>query len=235
MTKLTYPVEHWTTALAESNFQTQSAQIVTINDRAATRQAIISAIQHNKIEFIERSSWAAHKNKSERMESDWNYHMIAIHHAGRSMSCGPAASQLQKIQDAHMNGNKWPDIAYHYAIDCFGNIYEGRDIRFKGGHLFEYNTGAIGIVLLENLTEPGEGTGVGSYITKFLLSKPSVPTEQEISTKKIISVLKKFFKISQLGGHREFPNQQNSDKICPGNIGISLVNRLRKELEISAP
>lgn len=235
MEKAAYQVEHWTTALAEKNYQSQTPQIVTVNDRAATRQAIISAIRHNGMEFIERSSWAAHKNKPEQMENDWNYSMIALHHAGRSMSCGPAALQLQDIQDGHMNNNMWPDIAYHYAIDCFGNVFEGRDIRFKGSHLYKYNTGAIGVVLLENLTEPGEGEGVGSYITKALFSKPSVPEVQVDSTKKLIQVLKEFFSIRQLGGHREFPNQQKSDKICPGNIGISLVNRLRKELKISAP
>lgn len=108
---------------------------------------------------MERSDWAAHKNRSERMTNDWDYSMIAIHHAGRSFSCGPAALQLQEIQDMQMGKSVAPsdDIGYHYARDCFGNIFEGRDIRFKGENLHNYNTGVIGILLMENLTDPEEG------------------------------------------------------------------------------
>lgn len=67
MSKPTYPVEHWTTALAESNYKTPSPQIVTVNDRAATRQSIITAVRRKGFEFIERSDWAAHKNKSNEL------------------------------------------------------------------------------------------------------------------------------------------------------------------------
>jgi hypothetical protein len=232
-----YPIEHWTVALAEPDYQRQPSQVVTVNDRAATRQAIIVGVRHMGMNFIERSDWAAHKSNTKNMKNDWNFTKIAIHHAGRSFGCGPALLQMQEIQERQMNAKKEPkdDFSHHYSVDCFGHIYEGRDIRFKGEHLRGYNTGAIGIVMLENLSEPGEGDDIGSYLTKILSGRPSIPEAQAESTQKLIHVLKEFFKITTLGGHREFPNQQSEGKICPGNAGMTLVSRLRKSSGLSAP
>lgn len=77
--------------------------------------------------YKNRSDWAAHKNRSSKMVDDWDYSKIAIHHAGRSFACGPAALQLQDIQSMQMSKDSgaMDDIGYHYAIDCFGNIFGG--------------------------------------------------------------------------------------------------------------
>lgn len=153
-----YKIAHWTSTQTALDGEKQETLSISVNDRAATRQAIINRVRQAGMNFIERSNWAAHKNRSARMTSDWNYRKIAIHHAGRSFSCGPGALQLQEqeIQDLQMGKAVAPsdDIGYHYALDCYGNIFEGRDIRFKGENVHNYNTGVIGIVLLENLTAP---------------------------------------------------------------------------------
>lgn len=176
------------------------------------------------------------------MHDDWHYDKIAIHHAGRSFTCGPAALQLQDIQNLQMNRNPAAsdDIGYHYALDCFGNVFEGRDIRFKGENVHNYNTGVIGIVLLENLTEPGEGHDGVARFTKLLNSlglnsKPQVPLKQKASLESFIAILREFFYINTLGGHREYPGQLGEGKICPGNTGLALVNELRKSTGLSAP
>ncbi|MFB9159999.1 N-acetylmuramoyl-L-alanine amidase [Chromobacterium violaceum] len=215
--------------------------VITVNDRAATREAIITGTRRAGVEFIPRSDWAALKNRSDNPDKDWNYKQIAIHTAGRSYSCGPGALQVQQIQEMHMNKRDKPDIGYHYAIDCFGNVYEGRDIRLKGEHLYRYNTGVIGIVLLENLMQPGEG---GDWIASAQraikdtigLSDPTVPPAQEESLQKFIKVLREYFNIEILGGHREFPKQNEGDgHTCPGNIGIQLVGRLRAATGLAKP
>ncbi|WP_244815479.1 peptidoglycan recognition family protein [Caballeronia sp. Lep1P3] len=176
------------------------------------------------------------------MTNDWDYSMIAIHHAGRSFSCGPAALQLQEIQDMQMGKSVAPsdDIGYHYARDCFGNIFEGRDIRFKGENLHNYNTGVIGILLMENLTDPEEGGDRVAKVRKFLNAiglnnHPQVPDEQKQSVHRFIDILRDFFYITTLGGHREFPGQLGEGKICPGNVGLSLVAGLRRTTGLSAP
>lgn len=237
-----YTIEHWTAGRTTLDGDTGNAISISVNNRAATRQAIINRIRQTGINFVERSDWAAHKNRSSRMRDDWNYTKIAIHHAGRSFTCGPAALQLQDIQDLQMGRSTAAsdDIGYHYALDCFGNIFEGRDIRFKGENVHNYNSEVIGIVLLENLTEPGEGHDGVARITKLLNSigfkqKPHVPEKQKLALTAFISTLREFFDIHTLGGHREFPGQLGEGKICPGNVGLAIVNEIRESTGLSVP
>jgi hypothetical protein len=235
-----YTIKHWSKATAEGNYKNQSPIQITVNDRAATRQAIINRVRQNGMTFVERSHWGAHKIKTDNMENDWNYHSVAIHHAGRSFGCGHGSSQMLDIQENHMDRLEADDIGYHYAIDCTGKIYEGRDVRFKGGHLKKFNTGVIGIVILENLTEPDEGGDAVAKVRTLLNSmgfnqQPRTPSVQKESAEKFIKVLREFFKISALGGHREFPNQTGDGKICPGRVGLVMVKQLRSRLALSAP
>lgn len=238
-----YKIQHWTSGHTTVDGHTDDTLTISVNDRAATRQAIINRVRQRGMNFVERSDWAAHKNRSERMNGDWDYSMIAIHNAGRSFSCGPAALQLQDIQDMQMSKKRGPfdDIGYHYALDCFGNIYEGRDIRFKGEHLYLYNTGVIGIVLLDNLTEPDEGGDGVSTVLKILDSvglarKPKVDDRQRQSLTKFIAILRDFFHIHALGGHREFPKQEVGEgRTYPGRLGLALVKELRKSAGLNPP
>jgi hypothetical protein len=237
-----YNIEHWTSSCSVLGSSKDDAITISVNNRAATRQAIINRVRQGSMNFVERSYWAAHKNRSERMSNDWDYSKIAIHHAGRSFSCGPAALQLQEIQDMQMGKSVAPsdDIGYHYALDCFGNIFEGRDIRFKGENVHNYNTGVIGIVLLENLTDAEEGGDRVAKVRKFLDTiglhrRAQVPDKQKQSVQRFIDILREFFCITTLGGHREFPGQLGEGKICPGNVGLSLVTELRRSAGLSAP
>ncbi|BBU26309.1 N-acetylmuramoyl-L-alanine amidase [Burkholderia sp. THE68] len=237
-----YNIEHWTSTRTNAGSMREDAIVISVNNRAATRQAIINRVRGSGMNFVERSDWAAHKNRPERMRDDWNYTKIAIHHAGRSFACGPAALQLQDIQDLQMNRSKASsdDIGYHYALDCVGNVFEGRDIRFKGEHLHNFNTGVIGIVLLKDLTDAGEGNDhvaqVRQLFAKLGFSKrPKVPDAQVRSVQTFSAILRDFFHIDTLGGHREFPGQLNEGKICPGNVGLELVKKLRRSTGMSAP
>ncbi|TFW08736.1 N-acetylmuramoyl-L-alanine amidase [Oxalobacteraceae bacterium OM1] len=238
-----HPIERWTSATAVENYKNQPATEITVNDRAATRHAIIARVRQHELEFIERSHWAAHRNRSANMRDDWNYEAIAVHTAGRSHACGPAALQLQAIQDMQMGTKDSPkdDIAYHYALDCFGNVYEGRDIRFKGEHLYQFNTGAIGIVLLENLIESSETDDVVGKALRFLgklgyRRQPMAPEAQQHALLHLISILREVFPIKTLGGHREFPRQAKGDgRVCPGNVGIALVERVRIATGLAMP
>ena len=237
-----YSIEHWVGGRTIERERAPAPMVVTVNNRAATRQAIISRVQRGGINFVSRSDWAAHKNRSSKMVDDWDYSKIAIHHAGRSFTCGPAALQLQEIQDMQMSKSSaaMDDIGYHYAIDCFGDIFEGRDIRFKGESVHNYNTGVIGIVLLENLTTSEEGgdgvAAVRGFLNRFGMDRaPQIPDGQKSSLVAFVSIVCEFFKIKVLGGHREFPGQLGEGKICPGNIGLKFVRELRQSTGLSAP
>lgn len=212
---------------------------VKVDDRAATREAIIKNIRSSGGTFTERSSWGAAKAKPD-MEKDWDYSMIALHHAGRSYECTPGgAKQMKGVQSHHM-GNGFDDIGYHYAIACDGTVLEGRDIRFLGSNVHLFNTGVIGIVLLENLTTAEEG---GDIVAKgretleyFGVSTTNViPATQIDSLLRLIDVLKGVFVIKNFGGHREYPGQVSEGKICPGNIGMELVRNIRTKTGLLPP
>jgi hypothetical protein len=237
-----YDVEHWTESTTVERGGKQDAISISVNDRAATRQAIINRIRRSGMNFISRSDWAAHKNRPAHMKMDWNYTKIAIHHAGRSFTCGPGALQLQDIQEMQMGRkpDSLDDIGYHYALDCFGNVFEGRDIRFRGENVHNFNTGLIGIVLLENLTMPEEGrdivTGFRTFIAKMGGGRvPAVPQAQHRAVSRLVDVLCDFFHIHTLGGHREFPGQLGEGKVCPGHVGLALANELRQSKGLNAP
>ncbi|SEE72232.1 peptidoglycan recognition protein family protein [Pseudomonas migulae] len=211
---------------------------ISVNDRAATREAIIKKVQSLSATFVERSSWGAVKGKPE-MVMDWDYSMIALHHAGRSHSCTPGAEQMQEIQKGHLS-QKYDDIGYHYGIDCTGQILEGRDIRFQGSSVLKYNTGLIGIVLLDNLTTPEEG---GDWVAKGRVALDSIgysttnviPAAQIDALMHLIDALKSVFVIKHFGGHREYPGQASEGKICPGNVGMELVKNIRVKTQLLPP
>lgn len=210
---------------------------ITVNDRAATREAIIRQVRSFGHEFVERSEWKARPPKNP-LEYDWDYSMIALHHAGRGYECSVGAEQMLDVQIVHLK--RYDDIGYHFGIDCAGTIYEGRDIRFKGSSVDKYNTGLIGIVLLNNLTtaeEGNDGIAVFNIAKKYLGigSSDKIPAPQIDATLKLLTALSSIFLIKHFGGHMEYPGQKEDEKICPGHIGMKLVKSIRIKTKLLPP
>lgn len=229
-----------TTRVEEMQYgQTPRPIAITINDRAATREAIIQKVRGLGHEFVERSEWHAEQPKK-TLDRDWDYSMIALHHAGRSYSCSSGSKQMLDTQALQQDRN-FEDIGYHFGIDCSGAVYEGRDIRFKGEHLLKYNSSAIGIVLLNNLSTTEEGKDLVTLARKALdhvgfSTTNQIPALQINATINLITALKSVFHVEYFGGHREFPYQTNDEgKICPGNVGMKLVKFVRAKTRLHKP
>ena len=60
--------------------------------------------------------------------SDWLTTLI-VHHSALQYRDGP-----REIQAFHVLDRGWADIAYHYLLDGFGQLYEGRTIGARGAH-----------------------------------------------------------------------------------------------------
>ncbi|WP_426142908.1 peptidoglycan recognition protein family protein [Pseudomonas sp. DWP3-1-2] len=112
-------------------------------------------------------------------------------------------------------------------------------IRYKGSHLAGFNTGVIGIVLLQNLTAIDEGDDIVADARVMANDRVGYDTTPEIPPRQIdallglIKVLKSVFNIFVLGGHREFPFQEG--KICPGYLALEFVRILRSQSGLLAP
>lgn len=111
-----------TTAQAQEVMPDQSASFVsiTVNDRAATREAIIKKVRSRSATFVDRSSWGAVKGKP-KMVMDWDYTMIALHHAGRSHSCASGVEQMRAVQI----------VALMHLIESLKSVFV---IKHFGGH-----------------------------------------------------------------------------------------------------
>jgi hypothetical protein len=195
-----------------------------------------------RLSIIVRKVWGA-KAATRPYVSDWNYTGIAVHHAGNSHSCAAdARGQMQDIQQTE-TGKGFVDVGYHYGISCAGAIYEGRDIRYKGEHVLNQNTGLIGIVLLADFTKRGEGakfgkneTMIGRLRDRMDFSNEDTLAAQQLSALgSLITTLQDFFDLTRLGGHREFGAALGDERSCPGDLVIAQLDGLRKQHGLIAP
>lgn len=81
---------------------------------------------------------------------------ITLHHSdGRyTRTLAESLDEAHFIQDFHIHGRGWIDIAYHFLVDSAGNIIEGRPEGTLGAHTLSNNEGNVGIVLLGNYHPP---------------------------------------------------------------------------------
>ncbi len=100
-----------------------------------------------------RSEWGA-RSFNGTPEEATRLNLSFVHHAVSTNSYGPGdvPSILRSIQNFHMDGQGWFDIAYNFAIDKYGGIWEARqggvERAIIGGHTKGFNTGSTGVVLL---------------------------------------------------------------------------------------
>ncbi|NOK60427.1 MAG: hypothetical protein GFH27_549281n179 [Chloroflexi bacterium AL-W] len=84
------------------------------------------------------------------LSGEFPFEFVTIHHtAGANNPENPLAT-VRAIWYYHTITLGWGDIGYHFLIDQFGNVYEGRDggDSTVGGHVFRYNSHNCGISFL---------------------------------------------------------------------------------------
>ncbi len=111
-----------------------------------------------------RSDWGARSPGSMNSRGTGNY--LIFHHTAwnfNSTNINTTKQEIKDIQDEHMDGNGWSDIAYHYIIDPAGRIWAGRAANKEGAHTSSYNNN-LGIVVLGDF-EGFWGVGANSLTT----------------------------------------------------------------------
>ena len=160
--------------------------------------------------FISRQGWGAQPRQSvsggESGEYDAQFnpngwlvydeplkdqiHTAVVHHSALEFWHGP-----QMIQALHMTTAKFADIGYHFVIDGFGQLYEGRPLDTRGAHTGGFNTGYVGICLMGNF-------------------EIAPPIQAQLNTLyQLLAYLRQTYSLIQLGGHRDF---QPGVTVCPG-------------------
>ncbi len=128
-------------------------------------------------------------------------------------------AEMRFIQDFHINGRGWKDIAYHFCVDDSGRIYQGVLEEYVGTHTGGANTGNIGVSMMGN----------------FSLDDP--PVEMIEACIHLFSYLAFEYQINpdSLLGHRDFVPTTN----CPGEKAYpqlaEIRNRIRQNLSYGKP
>lgn len=137
---------------------------------------------------------------------------LTIHHAGsQSGTTGPA--QFRSWQDWHMNGQRWPDLAYHVIIGVDGTVYEGRDPAYRGDTGTTYDTTGHFLVVVEG---------------DFEVDKPTAA--QIASLEAVLAWASEHYGVSPatIAGHGDY-----AATLCPGKYLESRIEsgEIRKAVE----
>ena len=109
---------------------------------------------------LPRGAWAQEGPISSRIVPMGRITRITFHHSGDSTpfyatSYTDTARHLEMIRRYHtdpksLGGRAWGDIAYHFAIDRTGQVWQLRSLKYQGSHVLGQNEANIGIVVLGN-------------------------------------------------------------------------------------
>ncbi|MEX2292752.1 MAG: FG-GAP-like repeat-containing protein [Acidimicrobiales bacterium] len=84
--------------------------------------------------------------------------LAVVHHSvnANTYSRDDVPALLRSIQAYHMDAQGWDDIAYNFAVDRFGRIWEARaggvGNAVIGGHARGFNTYSVGVMVLGDFT-----------------------------------------------------------------------------------
>jgi len=107
--------------------------------------------------IITRAQWGADESKRTNLLGRINtVKSMVIHHTAGSndYTAAQAAAQVRGIYAYHGQTLGWGDIGYHFLVDKFGRVYEGRygsiNDTPKGAHAAGNNTDTMGISAMGN-------------------------------------------------------------------------------------
>jgi len=126
-----------------STSETPDARRQTPDESSST-----SIVPVTVVEVIERAGWGAVVAGAGMEEHV--VERLTIHHTGVVLEDNrEAPARLRSHQAFHQNDRGWPDLAYHFAVDRNGNIYEGRSPEFRGDTATSYDPTGHFLVVLE--------------------------------------------------------------------------------------
>ena len=169
-----------------------------------------------------RSAWGARAPRVQpSLTTDLK--VAIVHHSvnTNTYSAAEVPALLRAIQAYHQDVQGWDDIAYNFAVDRFGKIWEARaggiSEVVRGGHAQGFNTGSVGVVVLGDFRSTSVPSATVESVAqviawKFALHRvnpsTSVPYTSAGSSKYAAG---RTVTLSRVVAHRDV---QNTD--CPG-------------------
>lgn len=122
---------------------------------------------------------------------------IIIHCTATPEGCDVSLAQ---IRDWHMRGNGWSDIGYHFVVDRYGKVHNGRPVEKIGAHTKGQNACSIGIAYIGGISADGMRSPKDTR----------TPAQRAALVKLVRNLKMRFGAHITVHGHNEF-----AQKACP--------------------
>lgn len=99
---------------------------------------------------IARPEWGADEALLRWTPKYVPWQKAVVHHTVTSDGGNNVAAEMRAIYYFHAVTRGWGDIGYHYLVDKYGNIWEGRQggDHVVGGHAYGWNDGSFGVAAI---------------------------------------------------------------------------------------
>ncbi|XP_052091270.1 uncharacterized protein LOC127728091 [Mytilus californianus] len=128
--------------------------LVTFMEKLLFGNRLEETIACDNTSLVTRNEWAARLPRKTELLSNpvMNVfiHNTAGHHCEHQTECAQTA---RVIQNFHMDGNNWDDIAYNFLIGEDGRVYEGRGWNKVGAHTLGWNENSIAFAFMGNFND----------------------------------------------------------------------------------
>jgi hypothetical protein len=178
--------------------------------------------------IIARSAWAQGRAPPSHIPLYGTVKLAFVHHSvtPNGYSSGEVPSILLSIFDYHRHVRGYFDIAYNFAVDAFGRIWEGRaggvDLPVVGAHAGGYNEESTGMVVLGTFLDVAPSPAAIDALERLLawkLSLHGIPALGRVTVE--VAAYDAYFTPFPPGAHVSLPRvagHRDGDLTdCPGN------------------
>jgi hypothetical protein len=188
----------------EANAATESAPDLGAEVFPDAQGRALAQIEEAPVIIVPRADWTAVRPRLKQIVAMGGITRLTVHHTAGQMETAAwkiTANVLEGIRGFHAGSKStdrnWADIAYHFAIDRAGRVWQARPLAYQGAHVYQHNKHNLGIVLLGN----------------FEVQNPT--SAQLVALRDFIGFVRKIYNIplDRIYTHREL-----GDSECPGRF-----------------
>ena len=189
-------------------------------------------------QIIARSVWAHGQAPPNHVPEYGTVKLAFVHHSAgtNGYSAGEVPSILQSIFDYHVYVRGFWDIAYNFAVDAYGRIWEARaggvDLPVVGAHAGGYNQESTGMVVLGTFTDVVPSPAAIGALERLLawkLSLHGVPALGRVTVE--VAPYDAFYTPFAPGAHVSLPriagHRDGDTTDCPGDAFYARLPSIR--------
>lgn len=167
--------------IAETPRGTRAAAVIDLatGQAPAEQTATLSAASVSSLRptIVTRASWGADESLARTSSQNARLSAMYLHHTASSNNYtkDQAAAQIRSIYYYQAKTLNWGDMGYHFLVDKFGTVYEGRrgsiDSLPLGAHALGFNRDTIGVSALGNYEQVTPSQAMVDSLTRVFAWK----------------------------------------------------------------